>query len=290
MLRLFADTDCDITPKEAEQYGFTLISMPYVEDGNLIRPYVDWNEFDAHAFYDRLRGGQLPSTCALSPADYVSYFEPVFAAGDDILYVHFSSGMSSTFNAMRLALDELKEKYPERKFYDIDTLLISIGGYAMATEIGKLYKKGATGEEIVAWAEKEREHFAVYFFAEDLKFFGRSGRVSGLTATMGNLIGIKPIINMNSNGVMDSVDKARGTKNCISKVLDYVERLGENMKDYPVYIASADCDALAERLKQAFVERFGEGHEIHLVTVNPTIGSHCGPDCTGVCFRAKTRE
>ena len=108
MLKIFVDTDCDVTPAIAKEYGFSLISMPYVEDEKVIKPYEDWETFEPHPFYDRLRQGKLASTCALSPADYIRYFEPVFAAGDDILYPHFSSAMTSSFNAMRLALEELK--------------------------------------------------------------------------------------------------------------------------------------------------------------------------------------
>lgn len=290
MIRLFTDTDCDVTPSIAKEYGYQLISMPYVEKEQVIKPYESWETFAPHEFYERLRKGELASTCALAPTDYIDYFEPVFAAGDDILYVHFSAQMTSTFNAMRLALEELQEKYPDRHFYEIDTKLISIGGLAMAVEIGKLHKAGKSAEEIMAWAKEEEQHFAVYFFADDLKFFGRSGRVSGLSAALGNVIGIKPIIYMTSDGRMVPVDKARGTKNCIQKLLDNVERLQDRMKDYPIYIASTDCDPLAERLRDAFVERFGEGYDLRIIPVNPTIGAHCGPDTTGLCFHAKARE
>ena len=290
MLNIFVDTDCDVTPAIAKEYGFSLISMPYVEDEKVIKPYEDWETFEPHSFYDRLRQGKLASTCALSPADYIRYFEPVFAAGDDILYPHFSSAMTSTFNAMRLALEELKEKYPERKFYEIDTKHITIPALLMIMEIGKLYKNGATAEEIVEWCAKEEDHFAVYFFADDLKFFARSGRVSGISATMGNLLGIKPIININSEGKMGSIGKAKGRKNSIEKLLDYVEALQDDMKNYPVLVASTDCDDLAKKLIDRFVERFGEGYDIRVIPINPTAGAHCGPDATGIAFHAKARE
>ncbi|MGN1262048.1 MAG: DegV family protein, partial [Candidatus Enteromonas sp.] len=278
MLKIFVDTDCDVTPAIAKEYGFHLISMPYVEDGKVIRPYEDWETFEPHPFYERLRSGKLASTCALSPTDYINYFEPVFAAGDDILYPHFSSAMTSTFNAMRLALDELKERYPERKFYGIDTKFITIPALLMILEIGKLYKNGATAEEIVDWCAKEEEHFAVYFFADDLKFFARSGRVSGITATMGNLLGLKPIININTEGKMGSIGKAKGRKNSIEKLLDYVEALQDDMKNYPVLVASTDCDGLAQKVIDAFVARFDEGYDIRVIPINPTAGAEWGYD------------
>ena len=88
MIKLFTDTDTDITKEEAKHYGYSLISMPYIIGKEEIKPYVDFEEFDYHAFYNQLRKGVMPTTCALSPYDYINYFEPVFANGDDILYVH----------------------------------------------------------------------------------------------------------------------------------------------------------------------------------------------------------
>ncbi|MBR0303120.1 MAG: DegV family protein, partial [Clostridia bacterium] len=96
MLVLFTDTDTDITPKMAKEYGYNLISMPYTIDGETIYPYVYFEEFDAHAFYDRLRGGALPTTSAIGKDAYIKYFEPHFEAGNDILYVHFSRAMTAT--------------------------------------------------------------------------------------------------------------------------------------------------------------------------------------------------
>ena len=136
MLVIFTDTDTDLTPKKAKEFGYHLISMPYSIDGKTIYPYVDFDEFDAHAFYDSLRGGILPKTSAISTENYIGYFEPHFKNGDDILYVHFSAAMSVTFDAMKTAVARLKEKYPERKFYTIDTKGITIGRLNIVEEIG----------------------------------------------------------------------------------------------------------------------------------------------------------
>ena len=147
MLVFFTDTDCDITPDIAKEYGFELISMPYFVNEKEINPYVDWQDFNSKEFYDMLRGGVIPKTSAISPSKYIEYFEPHFKAGNDIIYVHFSKNMSGTFNAMNLALEELYEKYPERKFYSIDTKAITALSYLIIKEIGKLYKEGKTALE-----------------------------------------------------------------------------------------------------------------------------------------------
>ena len=110
MLILFTDTDTDLTLKKAKEFGYHLISMPYSIDGETTYPYEDFEEFDAHAFYDRLRNGALPKTSGISAESYKKYFEPHFQNGDDILYVHFSAAMTATFEAMNVAVKELLEK------------------------------------------------------------------------------------------------------------------------------------------------------------------------------------
>ena len=110
MLTFFSDTDCDITPKECAAYGIKLISMPYTVGEQVIYPYIDFEEFDSHKFYDMLRAGTMPTTSALSEEAYTRYFEPEFAAGNDILYVHFSSGTSNTFTIMNQAVEKMKAK------------------------------------------------------------------------------------------------------------------------------------------------------------------------------------
>lgn len=287
---LFTDTDTDWTPEKAEKYGMKLISMPYSEsDGKEILPYRDFDRFDCHAFYEKLRKGAMPKTSALSPKDYVNYFEPFFKDGKDVLYAHFSKAMSGTFNALALAEKELKEKYPERTLYLVDTKGITICSYNIVFEIAEMYKNGATAQEILKWAETEVDKFAIYFFANDLSFFRRSGRVKALTAFMGNLIGIRPVINMNSDGIMASVDKARGLNGTMDKIINYVTDLQENIKDHKVIIGHSDALPIAQTLGKRLTEKLGEDLDIEYVEVNPTAGSHCGPDGVGVCFHAKHR-
>lgn len=289
MLVLFCDSDCDVTPKIAKEYGYHMISMPYTANDRTVYPYEDFEEFDCHAFYEMLRGGTVPTTSAISEERYVSYFEPHFAAGDDILYVHFSRAMSATFDNMDKAVAKLKEKYPERRFYEIDTKAITIPSLNIAIEIGELYKAGRTVEEILDWAKTEVDKFAVYFFADDLKFFQRSGRVGGLAGTMGTLLGIRPIIYMSAEGKMESIGKEKGRNKALARLISYVEELGENVKDHRVIIAHCDCLPLAEMAAAELKKRFGDDLNILYSPVNPTAGSHCGPNCIGICFHAKHR-
>ena len=159
MLTLYTDTDTDITPAVAAEYGYKLISMPYSVDAKTVYPYVDFTEFDARSFYDMLRNGVLPTTSAISKERYIEYFEPELAAGNDILYVHFSRAMTVTFNAMDEAVAELRAKYPGRRFEEIDTKGITTISYAIVRAVGDLSKAGKTLDEIqkTVWRMLPRE-------------------------------------------------------------------------------------------------------------------------------------
>ncbi|MBQ1767798.1 MAG: DegV family EDD domain-containing protein, partial [Oscillospiraceae bacterium] len=145
---------------------------------------------------------------------------------------------------------------------------------------------GKSVEEMLKWAETEVDKFAVYYFADDLRFFARSGRVSGLAGTMGTLLGIRPIIYMGANGKMESIGKEKGRAKAVARLVKYAEELGDDVKGHRVLITCADAPELTEALVNGMREKFGDDLDITTLDVNPTIGSHCGPNSIGVCFHA----
>ena len=289
MLTIFTDTDTDITPEIASKYNVKLISMPYIVNDKVIYPYIDFKTYDYKVFYDSLRKGNIPSTSALNMDEYLTYFEEEFKKGNDILYIHFSAAMTVTFTFMYEALEELKVKYPERKFYAIDTKAITIGSYIIVIEILDMISKGKTIDEIMEWSKEGVNHYATYFYADDLKFFQKSGRVSGLAAMMGTLIGIKPIIFIDEKGVMRNIGKEKGRKNSLNKLVNTVLSLGEDVKNHRIVIGHTDAYDLASTLGDMLKEKLGNDIIIDYVVVNPTCGSHCGPNAIGVAFYAKHR-
>ena len=285
MLKLYTDTDTDFYPSLAEEYGYSLISMPYSIEAKTTYPYVDFNTFDAHAFYDTLRGGVLPTTSAISKEQYMNYFIKDFIEGNDILYVHFSRAMTNTFDAMDQAIAELKEKYPKARFEEIDTKGITTISYAIVREVGDLVKAGRSLDEVLEWAKTEVDKFAMYFFADDLKFFRRSGRVSGLAATMGTLIGVRPLIHMSQEGKMVSVGTAKGRNNAMLYLVNKVGELGDKIASHRICIGHTDAPEIARQIGAMITEKYGPQNIVY-VDVNPTAGSHCGPNGVGVCFHA----
>ena len=287
MLRFFVDSDSDITLQEAKKYGADYISMPYEVKGELIYPYIDFEVFEDKKFYDMLRSGVIPTTSALNEAEYEKLFEPVFANGDDILYVHFSRAMSASFNSMDKALEVLKAKYPDRKFYEIDTKGITICSYFVLLECLDMYKDGKPLEEILAYGNSIVDHVATYFFADDLKFFRKSGRVSGFAGIMGNLIGIKPIIYMDDKGGMTNIGKVKGTKNAVKAILDYFDKLKHpDFKKHRIIIAHGDAPELAHKIADEIKAKYGDDCNVLINPINPTAGSHCGPNTVGIAFFA----
>ena len=286
MYTLFLDSDCDITPVDCEKYGAKLISMPYIVNGDIIFPYVDFEKYDAHAFFDMERRGVLPTTAALSEEEYRKYFVPELEAGHDILYVHFSRVMSATFDVLDKVIAELLPKYPGRRIELVDTKAISLGGYTIAIQAAELYKEGKSIDEILEWAKVNIYKNAFYFFADNLKFFAKSGRVSGFAAFMGGMIGVKPIIYIGDDGKMTSIDKAIGRKKVLEKLMGYMTELGDDVANHPIIIAHGDCMPLVEELIAKIKEKYGENLDIRILDINPTAGSHCGPDSLGVTFHA----
>lgn len=289
MYTLFTDTDTDVTPEIAAKYGYKLISMPYTVEGKTYYPYEDPETVDLHAFYDMLRGGVLPTTSAISETKYEQYFEPEFAAGNDVLYVHFSRAMTVTFDAMDKAVARLKEKYPGRKFYSVDTMGITIASLIICLEVGEMYKAGKTAEEIVEWSKNEVLHYGTYFVADDLKFFKRSGRVSGLAATMGTLLGVRPVIYMSEEGKMVSLTTVRGRRKALERLANYMEERGLDVEKHRVVLGNTDAPELVSEMREILSERYGDRLDIFEATTNPTAGSHCGPNAIGLAFYVKNR-
>lgn len=290
MIKIFVDSDCDFTLEDAKKYDLGMIPMPYEWEGKHVQPYLDWETFDFHPFYEKLRSGVVPPTSAVNPEEYIAFFEPTLKEGKDILYISFSNALSSTFNFLRLAKEELLEKYPDRFIEVIDTKGITGLSYSIGLDIIEYVQSGEHSlEEIKAYAKDVVDHTACYFYADNLKFFAKSGRVSGFAALMGGIIGIKPIIYLDDEGRMVTFEKARGRQKAIDRLVEIVENLQDHIEDHRVIITHTDFPEGAEILKQKLIEKFGDKLNFETRYVNPTNGCHAGPDCVSVTFHAKHR-
>ena len=198
--------------------------------------------------------------------------------------------MSGSFNAMDITIQELKEEYPERTIYTIDTEGITILSNIIVKDIVDLFSEGKTIDEVLEWSKENVKHYATYFFADTLKFFAKSGRVSNFAGFMGNLIGIKPIIYMDESGTMTNIGKTKGKHKAMLALVDYFDKLAVDIKEHRVIIGHTDSLENAQELGKMITDKYGNDLNIEYVVVNPTAGSHCGPDTVGIAFYAKSKS
>ena len=233
-----------------------------------------------------MRNGAKPITSALSPQNYIDYFEPVFAAGEDVLYIHFSSQLSATFDHMKVALETLKEKYPDRKVTCFDTKNICLGAGIQAIEAAKLHNAGASDEEVVAFLEEFSKKIAVYFYVDSLQYLKRGGRISGTSAVFGTLLNIKPILTVTDEGKLEKLTTVKGTKKAIDYMYGKFEQEYIDDDKYELFIIDADnkeiADSFAEKIRQS-----GKKTAIRRLSIGPVIGAHAGPGTIGIIFVKK---
>ena len=288
MYQLFCDSNCELWHTKVKELKLNLIRMPYVMDSGEEIFYDMGEQHDFKGFFEAMRGGAAPKTAALNEYAYTEYFEPILARGEDIYYITFSHQMSGTFNAMKNVIAQLKEKYPEREIRYKDSKMISMGS-GLVTYYGALkYHEGATMDELDAYLDELIENTAIYFVVNDLTYLHRGGRVSGVSMVVGNLLGIKPILHFNEEGKILNIEKAKGLKKALSRLIEFMKGKATELDKYKTFVLHADCEEEAKGLISAIKAQFGE-IDIELQPIGPVIGSHCGPGTIGLVFHSKEK-
>lgn len=282
---LFCDTNCELWYDKAEQLGLKVIRMPYTLDGKEYFYDLGKNT-DFDYFYRRMREKSMPTTAALNEYDYIDYFEPYFKEGKDIFYITFSHQLSGTFEFMNKAIEQLKQKYPERKITIYNSKSISMGAGYIVYYAAKKWAEGATDEELIKYLDYIRKHTELYFAVNDLFHLKRGGRLSGAAATVGTLLGVKPIISINSEGKLVPVYKEKGIKKVISRFCSLIKEQGGEFEKYDIYVLDADCKDDGEMLAQKIREEIGDCNIIRQ-TIGPVVATHCGPGTLGVVYFKK---
>ena len=282
----FVDSCCDTPEDILEMWGVKCVNLSF--------RFVDSPEeyangqIDIKEFYEALRSGRDAKTSAANVEDFKSAFEAELKEGKDILYLGFSSGLSTTFNSARLAVKELSEIYPDRKMVIADSLCASTGyGMLVGLTVEKL-REGVSLEEAAAYAESMRPHICHWFTVDDLNFLKRGGRVSAVAAFVGTAIGIKPVLHMNDEGKLISRFNVRGRRRAIKALCDKMGELADSMYHGPVYICHGDCEGDARLLAEMVKETYGLDTEIVTYTGH-VIGCHSGPGTLALFFIGKER-
>ena len=283
---IFTDSCCDISPELLAQWVVPYANMTFSIDGEE-KEYIS-TDISNKEFYDRMRHGAHARTAAINAATFADAFTPILESGKDILYIAFSSGLSTTFNSAHMAVEELKDAYPERKILIVDTLAASAGGGLMVYMALNKKSEGVSLEENAAYIESLVPQHCIWFTVDDLEYLKRGGRVSPLVAFAGGVLGIKPVLQMDEEGHLVKVSTARGRKKAIEALANKYAELSYEEKNTPVFISHAECEEDAKALAEILNQKHGV--EVTLITeIGPVIGSHAGPGTIALFFIGKHR-
>ena len=243
-------------------------------------------------FYSKMANGALTKTSQVSAGEYMEYFEGFLKQGKDLIHLTLSSGISGTLNSAIVARDQLKEKYPNRKIYVVDSLAASAGYGLLMDKLADLRDAGTGIEELYQWAIEHRLECQHWFFVSDLKYLIRGGRVSKVAGTIGNVLNICPLMNVDYQGRLIVRSKVRGKNAVIKAQVRKMEELAENGLEYAqeCYISNSDCyedaRAVADLVEEKFPHLKGK---VRIYSIGTTIGSHTGPGTVALFFWGSKR-
>ena len=284
---IFTDSTTDLTPELVAEMDVQVLPMRFMLDGKEYRNYPDNRELSPKEFYDKLRAGSMSTTSQINSVAFIEAFTPVLEAGKDILYVAFSSGLSGTYQSACLAAEDLREQFPERTIECVDTLQASMGEGLVAYAAAMLKKDGKSLAELAAWLRENVQRFCAWFTVDDLMFLKRGGRLSGVAAMAGTLLGIKPVLHVDPDGHLVAMEKVRGRKASLDALVRHFETSAEDHAQQTVFIShgdcAEDCQYVADKIKAFGVKRICIG------TIGPVIGAHSGPGTVALFFTGSPR-
>ncbi len=288
--KIITDSTADLPEEYLKEHDIDCMNLCYMIGGETYGgetgKELPWKEF-----YAMMRGGEMPTTAQINPEEAKEHFKACIEAGNKkILYLAFSSGLSGTYNSGRIAAEEIKEEYPDCEIVVIDTLCASLGEGLLVDYAVKMKEAGKSLAEVAAWVEEHKLNLVHVFTVDDLNHLHRGGRVSKAVAIIGTLVGIKPVLHVDDEGHLVSLDKVRGRKKSLIQLVDNMEKqMGSYADKNDVFFIShgdslEDAEFVAEEVKK----RFGI-QECIINRVGPTIGAHSGPGTIALFFMGDVR-
>lgn len=260
-------------------FHFSLNGVEYADDLGESIPFDD--------FYKRMAEGADTQTSQVNMAEFIEYFTPFLEAGNDILHVCLSSGLSGVINSAMLAKTELEEKYPNRKIYIVDSLGASSGYGLLMDQLADLRDQGMGLDDVYQWAETNKLRLHHWFFSTDLTFYVKGGRISKTSGAVGTMLGICPLLNMDKEGHLVPRYKIRTKKKVISAIVDQMEAHADKGLQYDgkCFISHSGCYEDAKKVADLIESKFPflDGRVV-INYVGTTIGSHTGPGTVALFF------
>lgn len=289
---LSCESTVDLPYDYVSKRDISVLFYTYMLDGKEYEDDMWRNDGYDKKFYNLLNEGKIPTTSQINEYRYTEYFEELVKQGKRILHLAFGSGMTPSVNNAISAADVINEKYGENSVTVIDTLC-SCGGYGMITEnAADMRDMGSSIEEISDYVNEIRYCIQHQFFSTDLKYFKRSGRVSGLALAAATLLNVCPIMHLNREGKIVAYDKVRGKSNTINKTVDEIVKNAADGKNYKgkIFVYHSDCKDLAEQTKNAILSEMPFVSDLRIYNIGNIIASHCGPGTVAVFFVGNMRS
>ena len=280
---ILTDSSADLVDDLVRQLDVQVLPLSFTLEQQTYHNYPDNREMEPHAFYQKLRDGAVATTSAVNVSQYTEFLEPLLQAGQDVLILAFSSGLSATYNSSVIAVQELAEKYPERKLYTVDTLCASLGQGLLVYLAARERDSGKTIEEVRDWAEANKLSICHQFTVDDLHFLKRGGRISATTAVVGSMLQIKPVLHVDDEGHLINIAKARGRQASLKALVDKMEKTAIDPAHQTVFISHGDCLEDAQTVADLVKERLGVP-EVYLNPIGPVIGAHAGPGTVALFY------
>lgn len=281
MIKLFTDTSANLPVELIHKHNIQVLSFEYTVNG-VTADYSADTDFDGVAYYNAMRAGADVKTGLINMGKFTEAFEPVLQAGDDIIYIGMSGGISSTASVGAIATGELLEKYPQRRILSFDTYAASLGEGLMVLRAAEMIEQGADFDAVSDMLHQMRPNMCQYFTVDDLKYLRKGGRITGAAAVIGSVLHIKPILQGDDTGHIVLCGKVRGRKNALSHLADKYDELVTD-RSAQIGIAHADDEAgtayLIEKLRAK-----GFSGECLTVCYEPVTGSHVGPGTIALFF------
>ena len=285
--KIITDTTADLPESYIRENELGIMVVPYIMDGI---PQGEERKMEVKEFYDRMRGGMMPTTSQTNPETAKEYLNGFLEESRQLLVLSFSSGLSGTCGNVSLAAREIMEERPDCRIVVADTLCASLGEGLLVHKAVQLKKAGKSLDETAQWVEAHKENLVHVFTVDDLFHLHRGGRVSKATAIVGTLAGIKPLLHVDEQGHLTAVGKVRGRKKSLQSLVDMMEKQVGSWRDKNdcIFISHGDCAEDADYVKQLVEERFGR-KDFLINEIGPTIGTHSGPGTVALFFMGDVR-
>ena len=287
--KILTDASCNLSAEMMDELGIVYKSLNLIsEDGSETKNYLNDKNFNFKGFYDRLRNKEHMKTSLLNVDEFTAAYKEILDSGDDVLTIIISSGISGTFQAAKIAADDLREQYPDKKIIVIDSLCASIGHGLMVYYAAMMKNEGKSIDETADFVYKNRLNMVHNFTVDDLFFLKRGGRLSGGVAVIGTILQIKPVLHVNNEGKLISLSKVNGRKKSVNALF---ETLKENVVDpdnQVMAICHGDCLEDAEYLANKIRSEFNP-KDIIINYCDPVIAAHAGPGVLAVFYFGKER-